>query len=115
MVARGDPGDLRRERVEERRVAVPPRPGHADLDGRALHEPQELGAHRPVRGAGAHEPQRVLRSRAAVPLADVTHEMAIMREETFGPCLPIQVVRDEEEALALANDSSFGLQARAMR
>jgi succinate-semialdehyde dehydrogenase/glutarate-semialdehyde dehydrogenase len=44
-------------------------------------------------------------------LADVTHEMAIMREETFGPCLPIQVVRDEEEALALANDSSFGLQA----
>jgi succinate-semialdehyde dehydrogenase/glutarate-semialdehyde dehydrogenase len=44
-------------------------------------------------------------------LAGVTHEMAIMREETFGPCLPIQVVRDEEEALALANDSSYGLQA----
>ncbi len=44
-------------------------------------------------------------------LADVTHDMAIMREETFGPCLPIQVVRDEEEALALANDSSYGLQA----
>jgi acyl-CoA reductase-like NAD-dependent aldehyde dehydrogenase len=44
-------------------------------------------------------------------LTDVTHDMAIMREETFGPCLPIQVVRDEEEALALANDTSFGLQA----
>jgi acyl-CoA reductase-like NAD-dependent aldehyde dehydrogenase len=44
-------------------------------------------------------------------LVDVDHEMAIMREETFGPCLPIQVVGDEEEALRLANDSSYGLQA----
>jgi acyl-CoA reductase-like NAD-dependent aldehyde dehydrogenase len=44
-------------------------------------------------------------------LVDVTHDMAIMREETFGPCLPIQVVRDEEEALKLANDTSYGLQA----
>ncbi len=44
-------------------------------------------------------------------LVDVNHEMAIMREETFGPCLPIQVVSDEEEALRLANDSCYGLQA----
>ena len=44
-------------------------------------------------------------------LVDVNHDMAIMREETFGPCLPIQVVQDEEEALRLANDTSFGLQA----
>ncbi|HTO51806.1 MAG TPA: succinic semialdehyde dehydrogenase [Myxococcota bacterium] len=44
-------------------------------------------------------------------LVDVTHDMAIMREETFGPCLPIQVVRDEDEALRLANDTSYGLQA----
>jgi len=44
-------------------------------------------------------------------LTGVDHDMAIMREETFGPCLPIQVVRDEEEALRLANDTSFGLQA----
>ena len=44
-------------------------------------------------------------------LVDVNHDMAIMREETFGPCLPIQVVRDEDEALRLANDSSYGLQA----
>ncbi len=44
-------------------------------------------------------------------LADVNHDMAIMRDETFGPCLPIQVVKDEEEALRLANDSPYGLQA----
>jgi acyl-CoA reductase-like NAD-dependent aldehyde dehydrogenase len=44
-------------------------------------------------------------------LVGVSHDMAIMREETFGPCLPIQVVKDEEEALRLANDSPYGLQA----
>src|SRR4029079_9167239 len=46
-------------------------------------------------------------------LTDVTHEMAIMREETFGPILPIARVRDEEEALRLANDSTYGLAANA--
>ena len=44
-------------------------------------------------------------------LTDVTHDMLIMREETFGPILPIARVRDEEEALRLANDSTFGLAA----
>ena len=42
-------------------------------------------------------------------LVDVDHEMKIMREETFGPILPIMRVADEEEALALANDSDYGL------
>jgi len=42
-------------------------------------------------------------------LVDVDHEMRIMREETFGPILPIMRVADEEEALALANDSEYGL------
>jgi succinate-semialdehyde dehydrogenase/glutarate-semialdehyde dehydrogenase len=44
-------------------------------------------------------------------LVDVNHDMAIMRDETFGPCLPIQVVKDEEAALELANQSCYGLQA----
>lgn len=44
-------------------------------------------------------------------LVDVTHDMAIMREETFGPILPIMRVRDEAEAVRLANDSHFGLSA----
>jgi acyl-CoA reductase-like NAD-dependent aldehyde dehydrogenase len=44
-------------------------------------------------------------------LGDVTHDMQVMREETFGPVLPIVRVRDEEQALALANDSSYGLSA----
>ena len=42
-------------------------------------------------------------------LVDVDHSMACMREETFGPTLPIMKVRDADEAVALANDSDYGL------
>ena len=42
-------------------------------------------------------------------LTDVDHSMAVMTEETFGPTLPIMRVRDEEEAVRLANDSPYGL------
>ena len=44
-------------------------------------------------------------------LTGVNHHMRLMREETFGPVLPIMVVEDEAEALALANDSAYGLSA----
>ena len=44
-------------------------------------------------------------------LADVDHSMSCMTEETFGPTLPVVKVRDEEEAIRLANDSVYGLSA----
>ena len=44
-------------------------------------------------------------------LTGVEPEMRIMREEIFGPVLPITIVGSEDEALALANDSDFGLGA----
>jgi acyl-CoA reductase-like NAD-dependent aldehyde dehydrogenase len=44
-------------------------------------------------------------------LVDVDHSMKIMREETFGPTLPIMKVADAGEAVRLANDSPYGLQA----
>jgi acyl-CoA reductase-like NAD-dependent aldehyde dehydrogenase len=44
-------------------------------------------------------------------LSGTTPEMAIVREETFGPVLPIMTYRTEEEAVRLANDSSYGLSA----
>jgi succinate-semialdehyde dehydrogenase/glutarate-semialdehyde dehydrogenase len=48
---------------------------------------------------------------APTVLTDVTHEMRIMKEEIFGPVLPIVVVDSEQEAIDLANDSEFGLGA----
>ena len=44
-------------------------------------------------------------------LADVDHSMKIMREETFGPVLPVRSFKTEDEAVALANDSEYGLAA----
>ena len=44
-------------------------------------------------------------------LADLTHAMRIMREETFGPVLPVMPFDGEDEAIKLANDSEFGLAA----
>lgn len=44
-------------------------------------------------------------------LINVNHSMDIMREETFGPVMPIMQVRDADEAIRLANDSSYGLSA----
>ena len=53
--------------------------------------------------AGAFYPPTVL--------TNVNHEMDVMREETFGPVLPIMTFRTEDEAIRLANDSDFGLTA----
>ena len=44
-------------------------------------------------------------------VVDVNHDMKLMRDETFGPVIAIQKVKDEAEALRLANDSSYGLSA----
>jgi succinate-semialdehyde dehydrogenase/glutarate-semialdehyde dehydrogenase len=42
-------------------------------------------------------------------MTEVTHSMEIMRDETFGPIACIMKVRDEDEAVQLANDSPYGL------
>jgi len=44
-------------------------------------------------------------------LVDVTHDMKVMREETFGPVMPVMAYRDEDEAVRLANDGLYGLSA----
>jgi acyl-CoA reductase-like NAD-dependent aldehyde dehydrogenase len=44
-------------------------------------------------------------------LTNVDHSMTVMRDETFGPVIPLQKVKNDEEAIALMNDSEFGLTA----
>jgi aldehyde dehydrogenase (NAD+) len=56
-----------------------------------------------VDGCGRYVPPTVL--------TDVTPEMTIVREEVFGPVLTVVPFSDEADALAIANDSEFGLAA----
>lgn len=44
-------------------------------------------------------------------LVDVTHQMSVMRDESFGPVVGIMPVSGDDEAIALMNDSEFGLSA----
>ena len=47
-------------------------------------------------------------------LADVTPDMAVMREETFGPVIPVVIYDDIEDAIRQANDSAYGLSAAVL-
>lgn len=44
-------------------------------------------------------------------LTNVNHDMDVMRDETFGPLIPIMRVKNAEEAVKLANDNEYGLSA----
>jgi acyl-CoA reductase-like NAD-dependent aldehyde dehydrogenase len=60
------------------------------------------GGRRSGEGGRAYEPTL---------LTDVDHTMAVMKRETLGPVLPVMRVTDESMAIALANDSVYGLHA----
>lgn len=63
----------------------------------------ETGGHRVENRKGwFHQPTVV---------TNVDHSMEIMREETFGPVLPIMTFKTDDEAVRLANDSIYGLTA----
>jgi acyl-CoA reductase-like NAD-dependent aldehyde dehydrogenase len=107
------------ERVHRLRQGVPGGPGSTDL-GAVISPPQADIVDRHVKDAVEHG-ARVLAGGGRrdenghffepTVLVDVDHTMACMREETFGPTVPIMKVRDTEEAVRLANDSPYGLQA----
>jgi acyl-CoA reductase-like NAD-dependent aldehyde dehydrogenase len=83
-------------------------PAQVDLVERHVADAVQRGAR--VCTGGHRGPKAGLYFEPTV-LADVDHEMLCMREETFGPTLPVMAVRDAEEAVALANDSPYGLSA----
>jgi acyl-CoA reductase-like NAD-dependent aldehyde dehydrogenase len=64
-----------------------------------------------VLAGGVRLPQLGPNYYAPTVLADVSHDMRIMREETFGPVLPIMACAGDEDAVRMANDSEFGLAA----
>jgi len=64
---------------------------------------------------GGHEPEGAEYERGyfylPTVLANVTRDMRLMREETFGPVAPIATFSDLDEGLAMANDTPYGLAA----
>ncbi|ESS72796.1 betaine aldehyde dehydrogenase GbsA [Methyloglobulus morosus KoM1] len=65
-----------------------------------------------AKGAKASSPlQKQGRYLHPVVLWDVTHDMRVMREETFGALLPVMAFGTEGQAIQLANDSDYGLNA----
>jgi acyl-CoA reductase-like NAD-dependent aldehyde dehydrogenase len=96
--APGDPGS-----VDVGAVTFPPQ---ADVVDEHVRDAVAKGARVLVGGERGDGPGRFYQPTV---LTEVDHSMKAMTEETFGPTLPIMKVRDEEEALRLANDTPYGL------
>jgi acyl-CoA reductase-like NAD-dependent aldehyde dehydrogenase len=107
------------EKARTLRQGVPAGPGTTDV-GAITFPPQVEIVERQVNDALERGAKAVVggrrRERAGywfepTVLVDVDQDMQIMREETFGPTLPIMKVADAEEAIRMANDSEYGLAA----
>jgi betaine-aldehyde dehydrogenase len=61
--------------------------------------------------AGGHAVDRPGYFMRPTVVTGVTHEMGLMREETFGPVMPVMAFDDDDEALELAADTPYGLGA----
>jgi acyl-CoA reductase-like NAD-dependent aldehyde dehydrogenase len=83
-------------------------PPQVDLVDRHVRDAVEKGARAVVGGRRGPGPGDFYEPTL---LVDVDHTMECMTEETFGPTLPVMKVRDADEAVRLANDSPYGLQA----
>jgi acyl-CoA reductase-like NAD-dependent aldehyde dehydrogenase len=83
-------------------------PGQVETISRHVDEARSAGAKVLV---GGHSRTDAGQYYEPTVLVDVDHSMSAMMEETFGPTLPIMKVADADEAVRLANDSPFGLQA----
>ena len=95
--ARGE-GELGPLTLERQRAVVEAHVADAVAKGARVL----LGGERPE-GPGLFYPPTVV--------TDVDHRMAMMREESFGPLLPVMAVDSLDEAIRLANDSEYGLTA----
>jgi acyl-CoA reductase-like NAD-dependent aldehyde dehydrogenase len=74
-----------------------------------VHDAVARGAR--VMAGGKRLPELGMNFYAPTVLMDVSQTMRIMREETFGPVLPVMAFDSDDEAVRLANDSEYGLAA----
>ena len=107
------------EKVGKLRQGVPTGPGATDV-GAVTFPPQAGIVEAHVKDAvdkgarvavGGHLREGEGRFFEPTVLLDVDHTMQCMTEETFGPTLPVMKVANAEEAVRLANESNYGLQA----
>jgi acyl-CoA reductase-like NAD-dependent aldehyde dehydrogenase len=106
-------------KVRAIRQGIPAGPGSVDVGSLTFppqvetveHHVQEALEHGAKAVTGGHRGRTDGYWFEPTVLIDVDHDMACMREETFGPTLPIMKVADAEEAIMLANDSEYGLSA----
>ncbi len=101
----GDPLD------EETTLGPMVRPAAADFVRDQIDAAVKAGARALVDGSLFPRSERGSAYLAPQILVDVDHRMAVMREESFGPVVGIMPVRGDEEAVALMNDSPYGLSA----
>ncbi len=99
----GPPGEL--GSVDVGAIIFPPQ---IDLIDSHVRDAVERGAEVRTGGDIGEGPGRFYEPTV---LTGVDHSMLCMTEETFGPTLPVMRVGDAEEAVALANDGRYGLQA----
>src|SRR6185312_7542391 len=106
-------------KLGELRQGAPRGPGSVDL-GAVIHPPQSDIVESHVRDAVDKGARVVAGGKRSddnghfyepTLLLDVDHSMEGMREETFGPTLPIMKVADADEGVRRSNDSAYGLQA----
>lgn len=80
---------------------------------RVIQETQKAGGQILVGGTRPSHLEKGFFLEPAV-IVNVDHSMEIMRDETFGPVLPLMPYKDFDEAIALANDTRYGLGASLM-
>jgi succinate-semialdehyde dehydrogenase/glutarate-semialdehyde dehydrogenase len=102
-------GELRQGACGEFEVGPLIWPPQLEVIERHLREAVEQGA--VVRTGGRRNPECEGMFFEPTVLTQVRQEMSVMRDETFGPVLPIMRVSGEQEALRLANDCRYGLSA----
>jgi succinate-semialdehyde dehydrogenase/glutarate-semialdehyde dehydrogenase len=85
--------------------------GARELARTEVHIAEAIAQGAQVLAGGQRRPDLGPRFFEPTVVVNADHSMRIMQEETFGPVLAVMKVRDANEAVALANDSEYGLSA----